>query len=297
MGFMNKIFGSRLSEGYDYDECFDSERERLKIQSNILRNFDMPVLSDILSNRVNVSVLDIGCNEGDNAMDRLSGFNITTYVGIDRSEVAIKEANRKYGDDMTHFYKLDITSPKFSIDLCSILQRLKIDTVDVITISMVLLHLEEPEDVLRALYPFLSRGGVIFVRDIDDRDNNASPDTNKIFDRGYEIPDRCPTSGNRHVGRNIGGWLNSAGYSNVRCVRRGLSTVGMTDSEKLALYDTYFGFFALDAIENVNRTEGSEQSLADLGWCTYYLPKIKELFLTKGFTFTLGFITYIATKE
>ena len=297
MGFMNRIFGTRLSEGYDYDECFDTERERLKIQSSILRNFDMPIIHDIFDNRANVTVLDIGCNEGDNAMDKLSGFNITNYVGIDRSEVAIKEAIRKYGDDMTHFYKLDVTSPKFSVDLCSILQRLRIDTVDVITISMVLLHLEDPASVLGALYPFLSKGGVIFVRDIDDRDNKASPDTNKMFDRGYEIPNRCPTSGNRHVGRNIGGWLSSAGFSNVRCVRRGLSTVGMSDNEKLALYDTYFGFFMEDAIENVNRTEGSEQALADLGWCTYYLPKIKELFLVKGFTFTLGFTTYIATKE
>lgn len=297
MGFMNKIFGNKLVEGYDYDECVDSERVRLKTQSQILRNFDMPILNNILANKLEVSVLDIGCNEGDNSMDRLSGYCISEYIGLDRSKIAVDEAVKKFGDDMTHFYQADVTSPKFSVDLCSILQRHHLEQVDLIIISMVLLHLEDPQELLKVLYPFLKKGGTIFIRDIDDRDNHATPDTNNFFERGYEIVDRCATSGNRHVGRLIGGWLTDAGYNKVQCVRRGLSSEGMTDAEKIALYDTYFGFFMEDALVRVETTHGTEQALADLGWCTAYLPKIKELFLVPGFVFTLGFTTWVATKE
>lgn len=297
MGFLNKIFTNKFTEGYDYDDCVNTERKRLKTQSQILRNFDMPVINSLFNNKTNVSVLDIGCNEGDNSMDRLSGFCISEYIGIDRSKVAIDAAVQKYGDDMTHFYQTDVSSPKFPVDLCSILQRHGLDKVDVIMISMVLLHLEKPDELLKVLYPFLAKGGYIFIRDIDDRDNHATPDTNNFFERGYAIVDRCSTSGNRHVGRLIGDWLTSAGYSSVQCVRRGISSDGMTDDEKLALYDTYFGFFQEDALGQVEKTHGSEQSLSDLGWCVAYLPKIKDLFLMPGFVFTLGFITWVATKE
>lgn len=297
MGFMNRIFSNKLVEGYDYNDCAGTERIRLKTQSQILHNFDMPVINQIFNGKVNVSVLDIGCNEGDNSMDRLSGYCISEYIGLDRSDIAINAAINKFGDDMTHFYLADVTSPKFPVDLCSILQRHHLDKVDVIMISMVLLHLEDPKELLNKLYPFLAKGGYIFIRDIDDRDNHATPDTNNFFERGYAIVDRCSTSGNRHVGRLIGDWLKETGYSKVQCVRRGLSSSGMTDEEKMALYDTYFGFFEEDARAAVEKTHGSEQSLADLGWCAAYLPKIKDLFLVPGFVFTLGFTTWIATKE
>lgn len=297
MGFMNKIFTNRLVEGYDYNECVGTERTRLKVQSRILHNFDMPVINDIFAGKTNVTVLDIGCNEGDNSMDRLNGFSVSDYIGLDRSDIAINAAINKYGDDATHFHLMDVTSPKFPVDLCSVLQRYHIGKVDVIMLSMVLLHLEDPKELLEQLYPFLAKGGYIFIRDIDDRDNHATPDTNNFFERGYAIVDRCSTSGNRHVGRLIGDWLKDAGFKGVKCVRRGLSSSGMTDEEKIALFDTYFGFFAEDALANVEKTNGSEQSLADLGWCTAYLPKIKDLFVTPGFVFTLGFTTWVATKE
>lgn len=297
MGLLKAIRGENTIEGYDYDNIFVQEGERLRVQMTITRNFDLPVLKEIFANRKGVTVLDVGCNEGDQSMDRLTGFDVTNYIGIDRSTVAIEKATEKYKDDITHFYRIDVSSEMFPIELTGVLQRNHIDRVDVIICSMVLLHLEDPAEVLKQLYPFLNPGGVIFVRDIDDRDNCAEPDPNHTFDRGYAIVDRCKDSGNRHTGRNIGKWLTAAGFSNVRRVRKGLSSMGMTNDEKLALYETYFGFFMPDAEARVEEEPNNEHALADLGWCHYYLPKIKDIFLMPGFTFTLGFTTYIATKE
>ena len=297
MGLFKPIIAQKLQKGYDYDNVHDVEGNRLRVQMNITRNFDMPVLHEILDGKKDLKVLDIGCNEGDNSMDRLAGFDIACYIGVDRSAVAINNAKSKYKDDQTHFYKLDVSEPDVAVDLTGILQRNRIERVDVIMVSMVLLHLENPKKLLRTLYPFLAPGGVIFVKDIDDRDNRADPDPGHIFDRGYEIVDRCGESGNRHIGREIGGWLTDAGYQKVKCVRRGLSTLGMSNDERLALYETYFGFFMCDAEARVDKNPTDEQALADLGWCCYYLPKIKDTFVMPGFNFTLGFTTYIATKE
>lgn len=292
-----KSFGNKIVEGYDYDTIYGQEGDRLRIQMGITRNFDLPILKEIFASRKGATVLDIGCNEGDQSMDRLTGFDIGCYIGVDRSTVAIDKAKDKYKDDITHFYRIDVSSNMFPIELTGVLQRNHIDRVDVIICSMVLLHLENPGEVLRQLYPFLNPGGVIFVRDIDDRDNKADPDPNNTFERGYQIVDRCKDSGNRHTGRNIGQWLTAGGYKNVRCVRKGLSSMGMSNDEKLALYETYFGFFMPDAEARVEEDPDNEKALADLGWCHYYLPKIKDIFLMPGFTFTLGFTTYIATKE
>ena len=296
MGAFSRIFNSDLITGYNYDEIEGIEGTRLRTQAKLLYNFDMPVLREIFNTKRNCVILDVGCNEGDAALERLHGFEIAQYIGIDRSSVAIERAQTKYGDDFTKFYQIDVTSAKFDIQLGGLLSREHIDKVDVILVSMVLLHLEEPDSVLRALYSYLKPGGTIFVRDIDDRDNVAEPDSGNTFKRGYKIVEECQNSGNRTVGRRIGGWLIDAGYKNVKCVRRGLTSLGMSNEEKQALFDTYFGFFTPDAEAAVASDPFNERKLANLGWCHYNIPRIHDLFFTPGFTFTLGFITYVASK-
>lgn len=291
------LFSKKRVEGYDFDKCHDTEGERLRIQSKILYNFDAPIYDDMFAGKLDLTVLDIGCNEGDSAMDRLNGRSVSTYIGVDRSQVAINNAIKKYADDSAVFLKMDIEDEKFPVQLNMALQRYGIDQVDIITISMVLLHLVDPATLLRNLYPFLKKGGTLFVKDIDDRDNRANPDPSGMFLSAYDIADYCKDSGNRMVAREIPSYMKSAGFKNIRCVRKGLSTQGMTMDERMALCETYFGFFLEDCERQVDYDEDDKSALYNLGWCHYYLPKIKEMFNIPEFTFILGFQTYLATKE
>ena len=291
------LFFKKLKEGYDYDACAAVEGDRLRLQSQLLRNFDKAVFDEVFANRHDCVVLDIGCNEGDAAMDRLNGHSVTTYIGLDRSSIAIRNAKDKYEDDSAHFHQYDIEQSKLSIDLFHLLKMYDIEQVDVITISMLLLHLENPGELLKQLRPFLKVGGIIYIKDIDDRDNVASVDPNGMFAESYAIAVANKDSGNRNVGREIPSYLQAAGFSNIRCVRRGLSSKGMNLKERMALYDIYYGFFLEDSRAQVEYENASAKSLRNLGWCDYYLPQIHELFVEPSFNFTLGFCTYLATKE
>lgn len=292
------LFFRKLQEGYDFDKCYTYEGDRLRLQAQLLRNFDKAVFDEVFHNRHDCVVLDIGCNEGDAAMDRLNGRSVSTYIGLDRSSVAITNANRKYADDcVVHFHQYDVESPKLSIDLHSLLKMYDVEQVDVITISMVLLHLENPCELIKQLRPFLKIGGIIYIKDIDDRDNVAVPDNGGLFKDSYEIAMDNRDSGNRQIGREIPSYLQQGGFSDIRRVRCGLSSVGMTTDERLALFDTYYGFFLEDSRVQVEYEQGSAKSLRNLGWCTFYLPQMRELFKDPNFNFTLGFCTYLATKE
>ena len=291
------IFAKGRREGYDYDACATVEGKRLRTQAQLLAGIDKPLYKGILAKYPNATVLDIGCNEGDSAMDRLAGLDVAHYIGIDVSRVAIANAKKKYADANTHFVELDITHPNAQRDLTAELNKIGINQVDFINISLVLLHLTEPEFILEKVYPFLKRGGTIFVKDIDDRDNSANLDDQHWFADSYKIADANRDSGNRNVGREIPNWLKRYGYRNVNCIMRGLTSRGMNAEQKQALWDTYYGFFTEDTLQECEYTNGSKQSLLNLGWCNYYLPKMHEIFMMPSFEFTLGFCVYTATKE
>lgn len=291
------IFGKGRVIGYNYDNCAAVEGERLRKQANLLSAIDKPLYRNVLNKYHEAVVLDIGCNEGDAALDRLQGLDVSQYIGIDISAVAIEKANKKYADDTTHFFRLDITSPSANRDLYSILKQCGVEKVDVVNISMMLLHLVEPEFVLEKVYPFLRAGGTIIVKDIDDRDNIAKPDNTKIFEESYAIAMANRDSGNRNIGREIPTWLKRYGYTNINCLMQGICSRGMTDDQKQTLWDIYYGFFMEDSVAECKYTNGSKQSIYNLGWCHYNFPIMHEIFMLPTFEFTLGICVYTATKE
>lgn len=276
---------------YDYTNSSETEINRLHTQAEILHNFEQPVFDRIISTIEKPIILDIGCNDGTASMKRLRDFDICSYTGIDISETAIENAEEKYGNENINFYCSDITDNNFSIFLSKILNNGK---ADIIIISLVLLHLEKPCELLKNLKSFLKSGGRIIIKDIDDRNNKTTYDPDGIFEFAYSIINRTPFSGNRHTGKNIINWLSECGYSDIKNEADGLSTSGMTIYERQALYETYFGFFIEDCEASV-KNNSYDKAENDLLWCKENLPKIKQLIENEDFVFSLGFTIVSAT--
>lgn len=276
---------------YDYTNSSEAETKRLHTQAEILHNFEQPVFNRIISTIEKPVILDIGCNDGTASMKRLSGFDTGLYIGIDISKKAIENAEKKYGRNDTKFYCKDITDDDFCDFLCNILSHKK---ADIIIISLVLLHLEKPCELLKKIKAYLKTGGRIIIKDIDDRNNKTTYDPDGIFEFAYSITNRTPFSGNRHTGKNIMNWLSECGYSDIKNEADGLSTSGMTIYERQALYETYFGFFIEDCEASV-KNNSYDKAENDLLWCEENLPKIKQLIENEDFQFSLGFIIVSAT--
>jgi hypothetical protein len=81
------------------------EIKRLKIQQNLLKNFDGSVYKEAIDSFETLRVLDIGSNNGAFVMDRIgSSSKLEKLVGLEYDEGAVNEANQKYGKGNRYGY-------------------------------------------------------------------------------------------------------------------------------------------------------------------------------------------------
>ena len=271
------------------------EREYLKLQSNLLYEYDSSVFTDLLSSAK--TLLDIGCNDGSNTMGNYSSFtNLQTIIGIDKLQSCVDAANKNYANTNAYFYCVDLENTDFEKNLCEIMNKHGIASFDYIGITMVLLHLVNPFNLLKTLRKYLSKGGFLFIRDIDDDLNFAYPDNEKIFERLTGIIRYCDTYGYRQSGKEIYSHLVSCGFSKIKIAKQGFNTSEMDYDEKAALFHVYFGYvpYALQKMKEKNPE--NEIIVKDWDWTIKNMDKAEILFMEKRFIFSLGYIVYVAQK-
>ena len=161
---------------------------------------------------------------------------------------------------------------------------------------MVLLHLKSPFRLLKVVRKYLSRGGIIIIKDIDDGLNMAYPDPDGSFARIIDICNKNETSGFRHSGRQIYTLLHRAGYRNIALRKQGLSVVGMDCDERFAMFDTYFSFILEDLKIMKERYPNDKRIARDLEWYEKNYETFEENFQDESFYFSLGFMILTATK-
>ena len=84
------------------------ERERLLIQNRLLSQAEQPALEHFLEGRTELSVLDIGCNDGSRTFSRFSDDRISRVIGLEYNQELVETAERKYVDSKFFFYQRDV---------------------------------------------------------------------------------------------------------------------------------------------------------------------------------------------
>ena len=280
-----------------FDINDDHERERLNTQLHILKKFDSDVYDRILSGRKGLSVLDIGCNEGNLTMDRFGKRpEVRKIIGIDINADAIESAKSNFENEKASFYLLNGEDADFGYDLAEIREKHDIDKFDIIHISMLLLHMENPSKLLKRIKPLLSKGGKLFIRDIDDTLTFVHPDPMGGFNRMIRICAREELSGYRHSGKEIYSMRIENGFRNVALEKKGLDTSQMTLEEKDALFHTYFSFIYEDTKILYLRNPENKRVLDDYNWLENNYGALKQEYDRPETLFQLGFVTYTAEK-
>lgn len=275
------------------------EIRRLKIQQDLMKDFDSSAYDYAKTISEPLRILDVGSNNGDFIMDRLGNCNnIEKIIGLEYDEKSVQQANEKYGEpNKIAFYKFSLESEDFEYELENILTEQGIKNFNVINISMVLLHLKSPYKLLKRLRKFLSDDGIVIVKDIDDGLNLAYPDDNGDFARVVEICKKDEIAGFRESGRQIHTLLSRAGYKKVKLEKMGLSTVGMDYEERLALFDTYFSFILEDLKILIKQYPDDKRIEAEYQWYSKSYDDLEERFQDNAFFFSLGFMIYVAHKR
>ena len=97
-----------------------TEMERLRVQNSLLSCYEAPVFAQIFSERQNISVLDIGCNDGTKTVERFSSDAVSRVIGLEYNEELAQKAQKKYGNEKFSFYHVDVETEDFSKRLCEI---------------------------------------------------------------------------------------------------------------------------------------------------------------------------------
>ncbi len=275
------------------------ETQRLKIQRDLLKDFDGDVYERALEGKESAVVLDVASNFGDMIMDRIGHMeNVSKIICIDCDADAVEIGRQKYGSDRVKFYQSDVEDDDFGDMLFDICEENGIEKFDLINMSMILLHLEKPHKVLKKLNKFLDIDGTVVIRDIDDGFNVAYPDEGRVFAKAMEICLFNKISGYRRNGRCIYGNLTRAGFKTVSLEKIGLSTVSMTTPEQRdALFDTYFSFIMYDAELLYKQHPDEKKYIDNYKFMKKNYDDMAEKFQSKEFFFNLGFVLFTASKK
>lgn len=288
-----------LARRKNNDYSFDDKREakRLKKQTDLFHKYDKPIYDRLFEGRENCVVLDVGCNNGNNVVACIgSRSEVSFIVGVDKVESVIYKANELYKAPQYAFSCMDCSAADFREKLQALMNAQNIKSFDIIHISMLLLHLQNPGMTLSVLREFLSDNGCLFIRDIDDSLKLAYPDNHGRFERAFSICNMDCNSGYRTGGREIYSLLVQAGYHNVFLQRKGLDTIGMSPVDKDDFFNVCFSYIAED-LKYLTKLEPDNMCWNENSdWFEENYNAMDDEFSSSDFFFQAGFMVYTAKK-
>ena len=270
------------------------EDDRLKLQNELFKLFDDEIYRDVFYRYQHPTVFDVGCGTGDMLVPYAKEFACSKFLGVDLNSKQINVAKEKYANDDYLFFPCDVSKQDFEKELIIQKQRLEVDKFDVINISMLLLHLKNPREVLAILKNHLATDGTLIIRDIDDGLNFAYPDEKNAFPRIYKMCDHDEQSGSRRNGRQIYHDLVNAGFTRIKIEKQGLSTAGMDESQRETLFRMYFPFTLENAQIMMKKYPWNKEYQEDYLWFNENYDDIHQTFLQPDFLFSIGVISYTA---
>lgn len=273
------------------------EKHRLAVQRELLKSFDAELYDKIAAETDTLTVLDLGSADGSFVMDRLGRReNLGALLGIDFDQSCVDAANSAYGSDKIAFRQGDLESDAVEDVIRAFLDEKGIAGFNVINLSMVLLHLQNPLKLLRTARKFALKNAVIVVKDIDDGFNVAYPDPEGYFEKATEMCADSPFSGFRESGRQIPHLLHKTGFRDAKLVKCGVNTVGMDYDERQALFDTYFSIVKMDFDRLAEEVPDNKQYRDYRDWLAEHYADMEDAFLEEDFFFSLGFMLFTARR-
>ena len=264
------------------------ERERLLIQNRLLSQAEQPALEHFLEGRTELSVLDIGCNDGSRTFSRFSDDRISRVIGLEYNQKLVETAERKYGDSKFFFYQMDVEKGLLSKNLRNLPGRAGRGKFDLICLSYVLMHLQEGEKLLRRLRRFLKKDGVIFITESNDSSSRLIPDERGLLEEFLDILKQDKYAGKRGTGARLSGWLKNCGYDHIQVWCDGISAGVEEDERKKEIFQTFFSYLPEDVKILLSEEPDNGKYQLWQNWIEHNYERLRQLILQKDSKITMG---------
>lgn len=276
---------------YSGDE--ESEINRINLQNEYLNKIASKYLDKIFKDHKNPRILDVGCADGRNIIERIKGRNYQSLLGIDKNQQKIDMANEHLITDKNTFDCCDISSDSLYTTISSYLNKHGYEGFDIIHIAAVLMHIKNPKELLERLHQYLSPGGTIFIQDEDDGANMVYP-YDKSFDDCFYVWAHSNEAGDRHMGRKVAFYLSACNYSDINVHSTCITSLDFNGAMKDRLWDMYFNS-ELWVANNPSYFDSNEAYERYLNYSKKQ-PKLREEYMKGNYFVILGVI-FISAKK
>lgn len=272
------------------------EIERLKKQCNLFLEYETPVIEDVLKSKGGkVWVLDVGCNEGDKTVSLFSSDSVEKVIGLEYNKDLAEDAQKKWGDDRFSFYNLDVESDDFLSKLDDIMKRENVEAFDVIYLSLVLLHLKNPDAFLLKLKPLLKDNGTLVIVEGDDSSSFLVPDEDGLLKDFMKILNKDKYSGNRTLGKTIEKRLIKSGYIISLPVNAIVAEFGERE-KKRDIYTVFFSYLEGDVDILLKEDKDNEEYKAWAEWLSENSSKLEKIIKSDDSCINMGLKILVCRK-
>ena len=273
-----------------------NEIRRLRVQNELLSCYEAPILTQIFSEERNLSVLDIGCNDGQKTVERFSSESVSQVIGLEYNEKLAEKAQKTYGNEHFSFYPLDVEAAGFAERLHNIMNEKQIDGFDVIYLSFVLMHLSDVKGLLLDLYPFLKENGKLFIVEANDAASTLNNDEKGLLGEFLEMLKKDKYSGNRAVGATICEVLSDCGYRDICVWHDAVSAAEGEKEKKKAIFTTFFSYLSEDILLLLDAEPDNEEYRSWSHWLDLNYKTLKRLILQEKSVISMGMKILTCTK-
>lgn len=263
----------------------EKERERLRRQNLLLSQAEKPALEHFFKGKSELSVLDIGCNDGARTFHRFSDDRISRVIGLEYNQQLVERANSQFRNTKFSFYQMDVDRDSFSADFQKLCTEPEDREFDLICLSFVLMHLYDGEKLLRTLKNFLKKGGVIFITESNDRISTLTPDERNFLGQFLDILKEDKYAGKRETGQAVPGWLTNCGYDHIHVWCKGISAAKGEQRQKEDIFQTFFSYLPED-VEILLAEEPDNRKYQN--WLKKNYEELQQLILSEESEITMG---------
>lgn len=272
------------------NEVFQENMEihRLAVQNRLLKAYEQPIYQRLVSDRSDLRLLDVGCNDGSKTVDRFSSENISRVIGLEYHEELAKKAQAAYGGGGFAFYQCDVESVDFTQRLSGLMDQNDVDAFDLIYVSFVLMHLKDPGTLLETLHGFLAPGGRLIVVEADDAVSAVSTDPDHLFQNFLRILSFDPLSGNRTCGDSLPALLAEHGYQQITIENTTVGAGVGEEQKKKDLFTVFFSYLPQDILLLLKQEPNNTQYAACAAWLERHYEALRSLILAERTEISMG---------
>ena len=274
----------KIASTYSYGDR--GEKKRLEIQASLESKHDREYIEQLISkiDKEKIYVLDLGCSAGYVTSKVFSEMErVEMVVGIDKFEKCITDFNNEIGSEKFVGICLNAEAPDFSDALEDEMDRLGIESFDIVFSALCMHHLGDPKNVLKIIRRHMSKNGYIYIRSCDDGQDIAYPDENDYIPTLIEKTSALPGVSDRFHGRKMLEQLQRAGFREIRSINYCLDTIGRDADERYCLFCNSYLWRKNYFKRQLDNAPDVAENITNYSWALTALEELEELFNLPSF--------------